>query len=372
MPTIIFKPTEKCNSNCIYCDVIVKKSPKTMPIGMLELVFKKIDEYLQALPEERMTLIWHGGEPCLLGVDYYKKALEFQDAHCSLTKSRIDHAMQSNLTLITQELVDVFRQLGIDQIGTSYEPIPHTRGFGKNRDSEAYNRGFMDGINLLNENGMGWGIIYVVTRRSLQMPLDIFYFLTNLKPGFVLNPVLVYEGEDFHGIGITPLEFADFLGAIFPVWWKTRHRYPEVDPFRSMLRNVSEGARHLGCGDSGECAFSHSYIGPSGEASHCGRAGDWSIVSYGNIQERSLMEIFSDEQRRQFGKRNEVLPQSDCKDCRFWGICHGGCPLDAYNKHKDFMHKTEWCGAKRVFIEKYFEPITGLSAQFGLNTEQVT
>lgn len=364
MPTIIFKPTEKCNSNCIYCDVIVKKAPKTMPFDLLELVFKKIDEYLKEKPDEIITLIWHGGEPCLLGVEYYEKALEFIELHCPDTRSRIEHAVQSNLTLITQKLVDVFRKLGIDQVGTSYEPIPHVRGFGKQRDSGAYNSLFLKGTNLLNKNGMGWGVIYVVTKRSLEKPIQLFHFLTNLTSGFTMNPVLVYDGNDSHNIAITPLEYADFLGVIFGLWWPKRQRYSKVDPFCSIVKNVTERSRHLGCAESGGCAHSHAYIDPEGETSHCGRAGDWGIVSYGNIKKRSLLEIFEDEQRQQFVKRNDVLSEGDCKGCSFWEICHGGCPLDSYNKYKDFMHKTEWCAAKKAFMEKYFEPITGIKVAF--------
>ena len=78
MKVLIFKAVEICNSNCIYCDVIEKGSKTIMSLELLELVFRKIDEYLKSNDEE-IQLIWHGGEPCLLGVDYFKKAYEFQE-----------------------------------------------------------------------------------------------------------------------------------------------------------------------------------------------------------------------------------------------------------------------------------------------------
>jgi MoaA/NifB/PqqE/SkfB family radical SAM enzyme len=58
-------------------------------------------------------------------------------------------------------------------------------------------------------------------------------------------------------------------------------------------------------------------------------------------------------------ERSALLKKGECGACRFWAICHGGCPLDSYADHSDFAHKTDWCAAKKLFLEKYFEPITG-------------
>ncbi|NTW32212.1 MAG: radical SAM protein [Bacteroidetes bacterium] len=360
MATIIFKPTEKCNSNCIYCDVVTRKKPKTMSLDLLEHIFKNIDEYLKSKPKEHIQLIWHGGEPLLLGEDYFLKAIEFQEKYCPETKNRIDHAIQSNLTLLNENYLKIFRSMGINQIGTSFEPLPNMRGPGPNRDSAFYNSRFMKGINMLEKNNFGWGFIYVVTKKSLERPLDIFFYLSNLKPtgGFMLNPVLIY-GNDKHDIAMTQEEYADFLGAIFPYWWKHRDRYPHVNPFKMFVENIIENKRTTGCEDTGNCAYGHVYLGPNGEASQCGRAGDWDIISYGNIKERSLIEIMQDKQREQFIERNNILLQGECKNCPIWEFCHGGCPLDSYIKNKNFMHRTNRCEGKKLFLEKYFLPITG-------------
>lgn len=373
MPTIIFKETEACNSNCIYCDVVKRKKPKTISFELLQHVFQEIDKYLKAKPFEEIELIWHGGEPCIVGVEFYKKVLELQQNYCPETKSRITHAIQSNLTLITQEFIDVFKQMGIDNIGTSFEVFHGIRGFGKNRDSVAYNKAFFKGVNLLQKNNFGWGFIYVVTKKALENPLDIFYLLTNMRlsGGVEIHPVLIYnDGDDSeNNVAVTPKEYADFLGEIFPVWWEHRDRYPDVGPFKEYFKNYTEDSISLTCNDSGRCAYTHAYLGPEGSASHCGRSADWDIISYGNIKERSLIEIFEDEQRKQFDKRTDTLPKSDCKDCEYWGICHGGCPLDSWNKNNNFMHKTEWCAVNKLFLKKYFEPITGLKPKFHYKKE---
>lgn len=365
---MIFKAVEKCNSNCIYCDVIKKKQDKIMDLELLELLFIRINEYLSGRPEEMLTFTWHGGEVCLLGAGYFKTALRLQKEHCPSTGSRINHQVQSNLTLINQDLIDAFRGLGITQIGSSFEPLPNIRGFGKNRNSDAYNRKFFEGVRLLEKNRMTWGVIYVVHRGSLEIPLNLFYYLTNLNigshPNF--NQVKIF-GEDKHHLGITGEEFADFLGAIFPVWWKYRHRYPDMQPFAQLVKNIRDGEKGLLCENSGDCQYNWLYIGPDGETSQCGRGGDYNILSYGNLKDFEIEELLSHPERDTLSRRQHILPEGECKDCRFWGICHGGCPLDAKMEYDDIMRRSPNCSAMKCFIEKYFEPVTGMKVELSPN-----
>jgi uncharacterized protein len=361
--TLLFKPTEGCNSSCVYCDGGIKKlRNEKMPEELLASVFSRISEYLAENPEEEIQFTWHGGEALIMGVDFFSRARDLQQSLCSGVSERIKHCIQSNLTLINQEFIDVFRELGITSVGTSYDPVPHMRGTGVNTDCREYNRLFMKGIELLEKNGITWGLIYVVTKRSLEAPQRIFNYLTNLElgGGVNFNAVLVY-GEDTHKVAITPEEYADFLGAIFPGWWKRRDRYPGVSPFASMVKNAMGEGLSLGCNDSGACAFCHVYIGPGGETSHCGRSADWDIIWYGNIRDRTLADILGDKKRNVLQVRDRILSGGECNGCNLWYICHGGCPLDAHAEYGSFGHKSPWCGWKKIFIEKYFEHVTGLT-----------
>ncbi|MBI2267516.1 MAG: SPASM domain-containing protein [Armatimonadetes bacterium] len=365
MATVIFKPTEACNGRCAYCDV-VRKKPRTptMSAETLEIFFCRINEFLLERPQEHMEIIWHGGEPLLLGPDFFSQALSFQEKHCPKTCDRIRHDMQSNLTLFSRKFAEILGKLGIRSIGTSYDPIGDIRGLGPKRDSKTYNKRFMEALRLVEEEGFSWGVIYVVTRRSLAKPLEVFQFLSNLSPkgSFMFNPVLLYGGDPWQ-LKITPEEYAHFLGAIFPVWWKRREQYGQVEPFFSLTRNLLEGSPSLMCCDSGACAHTHLNLLPDGSLSHCGRSGDWGLLPYGSVFDKSFSQVFADPQRAALLERNKVLPKGECKGCRFWNICHGGCPLDSWSHSGSFLHKTEWCAAKRDLIEQYFEPtVRGESA----------
>jgi uncharacterized protein len=334
---------------------------KSMPLNILEIVFKRINEYLIEYPKEMVEVIWHGGEPLLLGADYFQKAVELQRLHCADTTTRIRHSIQTNLTCFDQSFAEPLRELGINSIGTSFDPEPHMRGPGKDVDSDYYNQMFIRGLTELERSGFGWGFIYVVTKKSLQDPLAVFHFMTNLElsGGVNFNPVLIYDSER-RDIAVTPQDYVEFLGKIFPVWWQNRHRYPNVSPFKSLVESIIDGHTSLGCCDSGTCTYHQVNIAPDGATSQCGRSADWGLLNYGSIEEKQLKEILADPQRDELHHRVEHLPEADCKGCRFWDICHGGCPLDAYSKHKSFKFKSEWCEAKRGFIKDHFEPVTGV------------
>lgn len=364
MTTVIFKATEECNSRCAYCAVVRKnhQGPTIMPAETLERFFVRINAYLSERPEDHLKIIWHGGEPLTLGPDYFYRALELQQKHCADTSGQITHEMQSNLTLFSRKFTDVFRKMGITSFGTSYDPRPGIRGAGKTPDTREYNRRFLDALSLLEEEGFTWGVIYVVTKQSLQNPLEIFRLLTNINPAgsVMFNPVTFYKTNPVD-LAITAEEFADFLGALFPYWWENHNRFSGVEPFYSLKQNILDGDETLICTYSGKCGETHFSVGPSGAVSQCGRSADWRLMDNGSIHDRSLSEIMADPRKQSLLKRVGVLMEGDCGGCRFWNICHGGCPLDALAEQGTIMRKSPSCCINRKgFIEKYFEPITGV------------
>ncbi len=364
MPTIIFKATERCNANCAYCDVVHKESVPDMSLDMLRLVFTRVDEYLKARPAEHVNLTWHGGEVLMLGADYLNKAARLQAECCPSTKSRISNLIQSNLTLLNPELVAALRNLGITNVGTSYDPLDNVRGFGGGRDSGSYNKLFLKGVSLLEESDMRWGIIYVVTKKSLAVPRELLKFLTNLTDNLMINPVLV-QGGNQGDLGITAEEYADFLGEMFKLWWKTPGWRGMVRPFSEYYGYYTSKDTGLLCTRGGRCGNNHMYIGPRGELSHCSCSADWNLVNYGNIADTTIGEVFGREKRKDWLERSAVLQAGECGGCRFWGICHGGCPMNSLALHGDLRHKTGWCAATKLFLTKYFEPITGLRYEGG-------
>lgn len=363
MATLIFKATEACNARCIYCDVVHLKKPATITPELLAIVYQRVDEYLKAEPDETLRMTWHGGEPCMAGKEFYRTALELQARYCSRTADRIEYLLQSNLTMMDEEYLSLFRQMGIRSIGTSFESIAGIRGIGPRRDSVEYNRLFMRGIRLLERHGMDWGFIYVVTKAVLHSPLDVFYHLVNLRPDgrFVFHPVVSSRksAQESRATVMTGKEYADFLGTVFAEWWPRRNRFPHVAPFERYVAAYTGTPYSTTCDFAPDCGR-HVYIGPDGSTSQCGRSADWGMLDYGNIADTSLQQIFEHPLRRPLYERANVLAAGECHDCAYRHLCNGGCPLDAFNTYGDFYRKTGLCDTTRLFLHKYFEPISGL------------
>lgn len=366
MVTLIVKPSEACNAACVYCEVDRKGwlKSKIMAQDTLDMLFRRIDEFLGERPEETVKIVWHGGEPLLIGEPFYRRILAAQRQHCTATERRICHTVQTNLTLFSDEFTDVFRALGITSLGTSYDPVAGVRLL-RGQDSRAYDAAFLAGSARLERAGFDWGVICVVTRLSLDRPLDLFYFLTNLAPqgGVMFNPILLDKGKHPH-LAIDDQAFSAFLGVLFPVWWANRQRYPRVEPFHSLTETIlSGGRRQFYCTDAGQCADTHIGIGPDGAMTHCGRSGDWGLLDYGSIHDRSFAEVFADPRRADLRRRGQALRNDACRDCDYWGLCHGGCPLDSWDATGSFHGKTAWCANRGAFVKTYFEPITGMKVK---------
>lgn len=362
MPTIIVEPTHACNAACAYCYAADRDpGPATvMSRETLELLFVRIDAYLAERPRETMGLVWHGGEPLLAGPEFFAAALEFQQRHCPGTATRIRHAIQSNLTLLTSELAGLLKRLGIRTVGSSCDPCTGLRGLGPARDAAAYHRRYLEGLELLRKEGLGAGVIYVVTRHVLDRPLEVFHQLLALPATGPIDfsPVVPQE-ESADELGVSGEEYGAFLGAIFPEWWAGRDHYPDVGPFSLLARNLLEGVRQLPCRDSGRCAHLYLNLAPDGRLSHCNRTTDCPLLDFGNLHDRTLAEAFADPKREPLLLRNRILFEGECRGCRFWPICHGGCPMDAWTRTGSLMHRSLFCEAKRGFIERHVEPLIG-------------
>ncbi len=361
MATIIVEPTTACNATCAYCYAAGHApTPSTvMSLETLELLFARIDEYLAERPRETMGVVWHGGEPLLLGPRFFAAAVELQRKRCGGVANRIRHGIQSNLTLLTSELAGLLKELGIHTVGSSCDPVTDLRALGRAGDAAAYDRRYREGLALLEREGLRAGVMYVVTRPVLDRPLEVFRRLTELPvTGPIdLNPVVLAEGEG--ALEVTGEEYCTFLGAIFPEWWAVRDRHPEVGPFSLLTRNLRDGVRQLSCRDSGRCAYVYVNVAPDGGLSHCNRTAGCRQLDYGNLRDRTLAEALADPRRKPLLDRNRVLFEGECLGCRFWPICHGGCPMDSFTRTGSFMHRTIFCEAKRGLIERHIEPLIG-------------
>jgi len=325
-----------------------------MSLDVVRQVLALAENYLSAHPGEAIECLWHGGEPLLLGPAYYRRVWELQQALGPAVRARIHHGLQTNLTCLDEEFIPILKLMGITAIGTSFDPEPHVRGGGPDRDSDAFSRRFLQALSLLERHGFSWSLTYVVARHSLADPMGVFHFLANLGPtaGLTLNPVLTMSGGRV-AAGLAPEEYVGFLGAIFPYWFERRARFQGVEPFASMMRGIETDTLGPEAMAFGVCDTRRNRlaIGPDGSV----RPGGWASGSpervLGTIEEMSLDDVFARPEREEARRELAQRRAEACGTCRLERACRGTAATPVV--------PDSWCRARVRFVEEVLEPVTG-------------
>lgn len=339
---IMIKPVGSlCNLRCRYCyyldkaDIYGGKEPR-MTFEMLETFIR---EYIAANDVPEVLFNWHGGEPLLMGLDFYRKAIQLQEKYAS--GKRIRNALQTNATLVTAEWADFFRENGF-LIGVSLDgprDVHDCYRAGKGGGS-TFER-VVKGIAELYKAGVDYNIMTTVNSKSEGRGLEIYQFLKGAGTRFIqFMPVLehVKDGRivspDEEGSQIAPWSvsaegFGRFLCDIFDYW--VRH------DVGSVFINQFDSTLAMWCGEQpGTCTFAqtcggNSVIEHNGDLYPCDHF-VYEDYRIGNVLETDLRTLMASEKQIRFGidKRNG-LPKK-CVTCRWYFACHGECPKHRFNR----------------------------------------
>ena len=364
---MMFKPIGSlCNLNCTYCYYLDKagiygKEPK-MSLDILE---KCIKEYLEINDSEEITFDWHGGEPLILGLEYFEKIVEFQNKYKG--RKKIFNTIQTNATLMNADFASFFRDnnflVGVSIDGPQYIHDKYRKDKG---DFPTFNK-VMRGIELLHRYGVEFNTLTTINKASEGKGLEVYDFLKRIGSHYMqFMPVVEYINNETNRItspddgnsklapwSVEPVKYGEFMCEIFDYWVGNDVGEYFVNLFDSTLANY--------CGmNPGTCVYSET-CGANAVVEHNGDIYPCDHFVYrsyklGNISEMSLSDIVSSNKMAEFGinKRN-ILPH-ECFKCRYYFACHGECPKHRFdmtaNGEKGL--NTLCKGLKRFF--SYTEP----------------
>lgn len=364
---MMFKPIGSlCNLNCTYCYYLDKagiygKEPK-MSLDILE---KCIKEYLEINDSEEITFDWHGGEPLILGLEYFEKIVEFQNKYKG--RKKIFNTIQTNATLMNADFASFFRDnnflVGVSIDGPQYIHDKYRKDKG---DFPTFNK-VMRGIELLHRYGVEFNTLTTINKASEGKGLEVYDFLKRIGSHYMqFMPVVEYINNETNRItlpddgnsklapwSVEPVKYGEFMCEIFDYWVENDVGEYFVNLFDSTLANY--------CGmNPGTCVYSET-CGANAVVEHNGDIYPCDHFVYrsyklGNISEMSLSDIVSSNKMAEFGinKRN-ILPH-ECFKCRYYFACHGECPKHRFdmtaNGEKGL--NTLCKGLKRFF--SYTEP----------------
>lgn len=347
---VMLKPAgAHCNLACKYCYYLEKN--KLYPTAQRHLMSDEMleqftREYIEAQTMNQVLFTWHGGEPLLRSIDFYRKALSLQQKYAG--GRCIDNVIQTNGTLLTDEWCEFFAQnhwlVGISIDG----PQPDHDHYRLTAAGKPSWKKVMQGIKLLKKQGVEWNAMAVVNAYNANHPLEFYRFfkengcqflqftpiverLTRHEDGRTLVSLADKNEIPLSEASVAPEQWGYFLCAIFDEWVRKDVGKIFVEIFDCTLANwmgISPGI----CAYSKECGHA-GVMEHNGDVYSCDHF-VFPEYKLGNIRDHSLIDMLYGEQQQEFSRlKHSSLPRQ-CKECDMEFACHGECPKNRFMKDK--------------------------------------
>lgn len=308
-----------------------------MPLETLE---RFTQAYIEAQPHPEVVFAWQGGEPTLMGLDFYKRAIALQTKY-RRQGMRILNAFQTNGTLLDEDWCRFFHDnhflIGLSLDGPRHIHDAYRVDKGNNPTFDRV----IAGLDLLQKHQVEFNILASVHAASGSHPLEVYRFLRDQAGASYIQFIPIVERNNDTGFqegfqvrkrSVTAKQYGEFLIAIFNEWFKNDAGKVSVQIFDVAL------AVWLGQ-PAGLCVFSPACglalaLEHNGDLYACDHFVEPKYLR-GNIHQRPLTDLVFSPDQQAFGeaKRSE-LPKY-CQDCEVRYVCNGGCPKNRIRKAPD-------------------------------------
>ncbi len=350
---VMTKPTGSlCNLDCKYCFYLEKErlypgsNRWAMPDDVLE---SYIRQYIESQEVPVVNFAWQGGEPTILGVEFFEKVVALQKRYAN--GKQIDNAFQTNGVLLDDRW-GAFLAENRFLVGLSIDGPPHLHDYYRvdKGGKPTFDR-VVRGIGVLKRHGVEFNTLTCVNRRNARHPLEVYRFLKEIGSGFMqfipiveriaettgpdgLTLISPDRGDDAHLApwSVEPRAYGEFLVGVFDEW--VRH---DVGRYFVQIFDIALEA-WMGLPPS-LCVFAET----CGNAMALEHNGDlYSCDHYvypenrlGNVVEQGLASLVESEQQHAFGQAKRTTLPQHCLDCDVRFICNGECPKHRFLKTPD-------------------------------------
>ncbi|MFL7793108.1 MAG: anaerobic sulfatase maturase [Anaerolineae bacterium] len=320
-----------CNLDCAYCYYLSKENlyPDADFCMTDEVLEAFTRQYIAAQRVPEVTFGWQGGEPLLMGLDFFRRAVSLQEAHRK-PEMRILNALQTNGTLLDDDWCRFFRErdflVGLSLDGPRRVHDAYRVGKGGNPSFDRV----MAGLALLKQHAVEFNILTTVHAANAARPLEVYRFLRDEAGARFIQfiPIVQRESEGVSAQSVSARsvsaeQYGRFLTTIFDEWVCR-----DVGRIFVQIFDVALAA-WVGA-PPGLCVFDET----CGNALILEHNGDLYACDHfvepryrlGNILETPLVELVGSEQQRRFGlDKRDTLPDV-CQACEVRFVCNGGCP----------------------------------------------
>lgn len=316
----IIKTTRKCNLNCSYCKETEKNSSKSFDIKLATVFFSSLNKLKNCT---RLEFIWHGGEPLLMGIDFFNKILFIQQHLFNKTLS-VNNVIQTNGLLLDENWIN-FLIHNHFFIGISYDgPAAIHNRHRKNKVQQGSYNTVMEAIKRLQNKNIQFGLLTVVTNDIIKYGAsNLFnhYNLCKIENFSLLSLRNYFDNELL--LKKYYKDYSSFMSEMFALWLKKDSRKLRVREFESKL-NLFFGLPHSLCKDGGNCVGKYFGIEAEGDICHCDKFRDRDNFILGNIYLQTFEDILSSKKYKELIKYEQHI-RSNCKKCEWFHLCKGGC-----------------------------------------------
>lgn len=322
-----------CNLDCGYCYYLSKErlypgSDFRMPDDVLESFTR---QYIEAQRVPEVTFGWQGGEPLLMGIDFFRRAIELQGRY-RRPGMRLINSIQTNGVLLDDAWCRFFQRHDF-LVGLSLDgPRELHDAYRRDKGGAPTFERVMHGAALLQQHQVAFNVLTTVHAANAGHPLDVYRFMRDeVGAEFIQfipivqrhNKTGFQEGTELTGRSVTGRQYGDFLIAVFDEW--VRHDVGRV------FVQIFDVALAAWMGQRpGLCVFEETCgLGLAMEHNGDLYACDHFVeprYRLGNIQETPLAELVASERQRRFGlSKRDDLPRV-CRECDVRFVCNGACP----------------------------------------------
>jgi uncharacterized protein len=328
--TVIMKATRLCNLRCTYCHSWRSGPNQKMTF---EVLARATHGALRDPSVASVDFVWHGGEATVLPVGFYRKALWLQE-RLRRPGQTVLNTVQTNGTRLSDEWLAFLREHDIG-VGVSLDGPPEIHDARRldaaGRPTSARVR---EGIERLRAAGITrWGVLMVVDEEVCALgPRRLLEYLTEIGVGRValLNvlPQNTPAGTPLQGEYLRFPRYVEFLRRLFELWWSEYRDRIVIRELADLAGQIA-GADAQICVFAGECFGVYLTVEPTGEVSACDKYIDDDEYRFGHVLETGLAGVQLSE-RVATVRRENARAVERMRDCRWFGVCHGGCPHDRY------------------------------------------
>jgi len=331
---IFAKPVgSSCNLNCRYCYYLDKKGlyPGTDHFLMNDDILEKyIIQHIDASTEDIINFSWHGGEPLLAGIDFYRKVLRFQSSNKPADKT-ILNGIQTNGTLINEEWCRFFAKEGFI-IGISIDgPEEFHNIFRRTKDHTATWKQVAKGFQFLKKHGIIPEILCVVNSVNVKHPLITYDFFRQIGAKFItFIPLVEPDAGSLTGVSsysVPSNGFGYFLSEIFDVWVENDIGEIKIQIFEEAARTAFD-QEHTLCIFKVNCG-NVPVVEHNGDLYSCDHYVKKDHM-LGNIQDHSITYFLDSKRQKSFGKAKSLNLPKYCVECEVRAMCNGECPKNRF------------------------------------------